>query len=122
MDDRVWAPDIDHGSARKRAHEGGTTGSYEHGVRSYQDEGDDTRLNATPYINAAAATAPEEESHTRSLLKGITWRCLATTTTVSIAWLVTGEVALAFQIGFVEFFAKIGIYYAHERIWSKIKI
>jgi adenylylsulfate kinase len=120
MDDRGWTPDLDHGSARKRAGEGGTTGS----VRSYQDEGDDTRLNATPYTNAAAAaaTAPEEESHTRSLLKGITWRCVATTTTVSIAWIVTGEVALAFKIGFVEFFAKIGIYYIHERIWSKIKI
>ena len=63
-----------------------------------------------------------EESHTRSLLKGLTWRVLATMTTVSIAFVVTGEVRTAFQIGCVEFIAKIGIYYIHERIWSKIRI
>ena len=66
--------------------------------------------------------SPQSESHTRSLAKGITWRCLATLTTVIIAWLVTGEVAQAFQIGFVEFFAKLAIYYLHERAWTKIRI
>lgn len=69
------------------------------------------------YINIAP-----QESHTRSLLKGFTWRILATLTTVTIAWFVTGEVGTAFQIGFVEFFAKIGIYYGHERVWANIQI
>ena len=43
-------------------------------------------------------------------------------TTITIAFLVTGEIALAFQIGVVEFIAKIGIYYVHERFWLHIPI
>ena len=63
-----------------------------------------------------------EDSHIRSLAKGLTWRFVATTTTVVIAWYITGETTLAFQIGFIEFFAKITIYYVHERIWAKIRL
>jgi uncharacterized membrane protein len=62
------------------------------------------------------------ESHTRSILKGITWRAVATGTTIMISWLVIGEVAVAFQIGFFEVFAKIAIYYVHERIWAKVPV
>jgi uncharacterized membrane protein len=65
---------------------------------------------------------PPPESHTRSLVKGLTWRCLATLTTVTIAWMVTGETGTAMQIGFFEFFAKLAIYYAHERVWTRIKM
>ena len=82
------------------------------------DNQEDERVS-TPYENFS--TAPDE-SHTRSLLKGFTWRLVATMTTVTIAAFVIGEVGTAFQIGFVEFFAKILIYYVHERIWSKIRI
>mmetsp|Transcript_16597 Transcript_16597/g.38331 ORF Transcript_16597/g.38331 Transcript_16597/m.38331 type:complete len:111 (+) Transcript_16597:243-575(+) len=63
-----------------------------------------------------------EDSHLRSLAKGLTWRFVASGTTIVIAKIVTGETKVAFQIGFLEFFAKIGIYYLHERIWAKIKI
>ena len=68
------------------------------------------------------AAAPTEDSHLRSLAKGLTWRFVASGTTIVIAKVVTGETAIAFQIGFFEFFAKIGIYYLHERIWAKIKL
>jgi uncharacterized membrane protein len=68
------------------------------------------------------AAPTTSESHTRSLAKGFTWRCLATLTTVIIAWVVTGETGTAFQIGFFEFFAKLGIYYIHERAWTRIKM
>ena len=57
------------------------------------------------------------ESHIRSLLKGLTWRVLATCTTMTIAWLTTGDVSLALKIGSIEFFAKFLIYYLHERAW-----
>lgn len=70
-------------------------------------------------VNSSPA---EGESHTRSILKGITWRAVATGTTVTIAWIVIGEVSTAFQIGFFEVFAKIAIYYIHERIWAKIPV
>ena len=69
-----------------------------------------------------AGASPGEDSHIRSLTKGLTWRFVASATTIVIAKAVTGETTIAFQIGFFEFFAKIGIYYAHERIWAKIKM
>jgi len=90
---------------------------------------------ATNYSSMAGESAPTntasdgilmaksgEDSHLRSLVKGLTWRFVASGTTIVIAKVVTGETTIAFQIGFFEFFAKIGIYYVHERIWAKIKI
>jgi len=62
------------------------------------------------------------ESHTRSLLKGITWRFVATMTTIIVSWLVVGDVSAALQIGFFEALLKIGIYYLHERIWARIPV
>lgn len=83
----------------------------------------------TPYTGMAAepdglvsAAGPGEDSHMRSLVKGLTWRFVASGTTIIIAKAVTGETTIAFQIGFFEFFAKIGIYYIHERMWAKIKL
>jgi adenylylsulfate kinase len=60
------------------------------------------------------------ESRRKSLAKGITWRAIATGTTVTIAYLITGEVDQALQIGFIEVFAKIAIYYLHERAWARV--
>ncbi len=62
------------------------------------------------------------ESHLRSVLKGLTWRILATVVTVVIAYFVTGMVAVAFQIGAVEVVVKIVVYYAHERAWQLIPV
>lgn len=63
-----------------------------------------------------------EESHTRSIVKGITWRVLATSTTTIIAYFVTGKVDAALQIGAFEFLAKLFIYYLHERLWLRISL
>lgn len=60
------------------------------------------------------------ESHIRSLLKALSWRVVATTTTAIIAWFITGDIATALAIGSIEFFAKFFIYYAHERAWQII--
>jgi uncharacterized membrane protein len=62
------------------------------------------------------------ESHTRSLVKGLTWRIVATSTTTLIAWLITGQVDTALQIGLFEFVAKLFIYYSHERLWTRIPL
>ena len=61
-----------------------------------------------------------KESHLRSAIKGITWRIVATTTTIIIAYVITGEVGTALSIGMIEFVGKIFIYYFHERIWQAI--
>ena len=65
----------------------------------------------------------KKESHIRSLLKGISWRIVATIDTILVVLLVTclmGKCSLefAFSIAFIEFFIKLGAYYIHERIWQ----
>ena len=60
------------------------------------------------------------DTHLRSLLKGLTWRMLATFTTVVIAWIVVGDVTVALEIGAIEVVAKVAIYYLHERVWEWI--
>ncbi len=67
----------------------------------------------------------KEESHIRSLLKGISWRVVATTDTVLIVLFITcisGKCSIesAVEIGLIEFVVKLSIYYVHERIWQKI--
>ena len=59
-----------------------------------------------------------KESHTRSILKGISWRIIATLTTISIAFLITGKLDFALEIGGIEVVAKIALYYFHERLWQ----
>jgi uncharacterized membrane protein len=56
-------------------------------------------------------------SHLISLAKAFSWRIVATLTTALIAYAITGEIDTALWIGGIEFFLKIGIYYAHERLW-----
>ena len=67
-----------------------------------------------------------KESHLRSLIKGISWRIIATTDTILVVVLITclfGQCSIedALKIGFIEFFLKYAIYYVHERIWQKIR-
>ena len=60
------------------------------------------------------------ETKKRSILKAISWRTWATITTAIIVFIFTGEFALAITIGFLEVFAKIGLYFIHERLWQTI--
>lgn len=60
------------------------------------------------------------ESRLRSALKAFTWRVVATSTTMVIAFLVVGEITLALAIGGIEFFVKFIIYYLHERAWQTV--
>jgi len=61
-----------------------------------------------------------KESKTRSILKGLTWRILATATTFLLAWLFVKDLSVATSIAAVEFFIKFGIYYVHERVWQSL--
>ena len=58
------------------------------------------------------------ESRLRSVLKGFSWRILATLTTIAIAYIITGHVDNALKIGGYEFFIKMAVYYFHERAWQ----
>lgn len=56
----------------------------------------------------------------RSILKGLTWRIIATSDTIFLSWLFTGSVTAAFSIGVLELITKTILYYAHERTWINI--
>ena len=62
------------------------------------------------------------ESSTRSLAKTISWRVIATLTTTTIVWLVTGKLTLAVAVGGIEAVTKMVLYYGHERLWDRIRI
>ena len=66
------------------------------------------------------AAVDQRESPVRSLLKALSWRIVATTTTALIAFFLTGDVALALSIGGIEFVLKFFIYYFHERAWQLV--
>ena len=60
------------------------------------------------------------ETKKRSVLKALSWRTWATITTAIIVFIFTGELALAVTVGFLEVFAKMALYFFHERLWQKI--
>jgi len=61
------------------------------------------------------------ETKKRSILKAISWRTWATITTAIIVFVFTGEFALAITVGLLEVFAKMGLYFFHERFWQKVR-
>lgn len=58
------------------------------------------------------------EDKKRSLAKAVSWRLTGTVATVGVALLITGSWMPAIQIGLIELFTKMLLYYAHERVWS----
>ena len=67
------------------------------------------------------ATKAPHDSHSRSFVKGISWRATGTVDTMLISYFVTGNPMMALHIGGVEIFTKLTLYYLHERVWQKIK-
>ena len=60
------------------------------------------------------------EAHSRTIAKAISWRAIATLTTMIIVFLFTRRIILTLGVGLAEVIAKITFYYLHERIWEKI--
>lgn len=63
-----------------------------------------------------------QESKRRSIAKTATWRVTATLDTMALAWFFTGSAAAAMTIGSLETLTKLGLYYAHERLWNRIPV
>ena len=55
----------------------------------------------------------------RHAAKTMTWRIVATTTTVVIVGVATGEWAIAGGVGAVDAAVKMVLYYLHERVWYR---
>lgn len=60
------------------------------------------------------------EKPARSILKGVTWRILATADTFVISYLITKQFTFAISISLIEVVTKLLLYFVHERAWNKI--
>ncbi len=59
------------------------------------------------------------EKHKRSVAKAVTWRVIASVTTMSLVYIFTGELELTATIGVFDVTLKMLFYYLHERAWNK---
>lgn len=62
-----------------------------------------------------------KETNIRSIFKGVTWRIVATGTTMTIVYVFFGNLELAVATGLLETVAKIGLYWGHEKVWQKVR-
>ena len=53
----------------------------------------------------------------RHIAKTITWRIVASTDTLIIAWVITGSWKRGGGIAIIEIITKMILYYLHERAW-----
>ena len=57
----------------------------------------------------------------RSIAKTISWRLTGSSATFLIAYMLTGNFAIAGVIGVIQMITNTILYYAHERLWNKIR-
>jgi adenylylsulfate kinase len=60
------------------------------------------------------------DTHARSLVKGVSWRVIATMVTTGWTYVFTGNLAIAALVGSSEALSKIVLYWAHERAWHRV--
>ncbi len=56
------------------------------------------------------------------IAKMITWRVIATTTTIAISYLITKDLTVGATIGGIEATTKMALYYGHERTWARLVV
>ena len=62
-----------------------------------------------------------KETNKRSIAKGVTWRVVATTTTMLIVYVFFGRLDLAIATGLLESVFKVGLFWLHEKAWFKVR-
>jgi adenylylsulfate kinase len=60
------------------------------------------------------------ETSSRSIIKGLGWRTVATLTTMTLVLIFTRELTLSLEVGALEVIAKLMLYYGYERIWNRV--
>jgi len=54
-------------------------------------------------------------SLSRSGAKALTWRAIATTKTMTLVYIFTGEAELSLGVGLLDVITKLALYFLHER-------
>jgi len=57
----------------------------------------------------------------RSLIKTISWRITGSSATFAISYAVLGDFAVSSTIAVIQLTFNTLLYFAHERVWNKIK-
>lgn len=57
----------------------------------------------------------------RSIVKTMSWRVVASLTTMTLVFIFTGKLIISLGVGISEAVIKTFLYYLHERIWGNIK-
>ena len=57
----------------------------------------------------------------RSLMKTLTWRIIAFLVTILAVYIYSKDIKESLVIGISANLVKIFLYYAHERIWNRVK-
>lgn len=60
------------------------------------------------------------DTHLRSVVKGLSWRVIATLVTTIVVWFISGEVSMALLAGLSDSLVKIGLFWGHERVWQTV--
>ena len=60
------------------------------------------------------------EARTRSVIKALTWRFIATCTTMALVYLATRDLEIMGAVGAADVLIKLFFYYCHERAWGRI--
>ena len=58
------------------------------------------------------------ETHVRSMAKAVSWRIVATLTTMLLVFAFTGNLVVSGGVGLTEVLSKMVLYYFHERAWN----
>lgn len=61
------------------------------------------------------------ETHARSVMKALSWRVSGTLATTLLVFVFTRRFALSLAVGALEFVSKIGLFWAHERVWDRMR-
>ena len=57
----------------------------------------------------------------RSWLKALSWRAVATATTMALVYALTGQLELMVGVGLLDLTLKLIFYFLHERAWDMIR-
>ena len=61
-----------------------------------------------------------KNSNKRHILKTFSWRFIGTIDTLTISWIITGNLFTGVKIGLIETISKMILYFCHEKLWYRI--
>ena len=60
------------------------------------------------------------DSNARSIAKAVSYRLLGSLSTALIVFIFSGDAKVSIGVGALDIVLKMGLYYAHERLWNHI--